>query len=69
MIESPTRSTLQQPRRRAIFKAAAAMASVVLMTCAAIAQTPSPKILRFSDHEPLGGMRTRFLKDIFFSGD
>ena len=24
-------------------------------------------ILRYSDHEPLGGMRTRFLKDVFFA--
>ena len=25
------------------------------------------KILRYSDHEPLGGMRTRFIKDVFFA--
>ncbi len=24
-------------------------------------------VLRYSDHEPLGGMRTRFIKDVFFS--
>ncbi len=27
----------------------------------------SPRILKFSDHEPLGGMRTRFLKQTVFS--
>jgi TRAP-type C4-dicarboxylate transport system substrate-binding protein len=26
----------------------------------------SAKVLRYSDHEPLGGMRTRFLKDVLF---
>jgi len=26
----------------------------------------SPRVLKFSDHEPLGGMRTRFLKDVLF---
>jgi TRAP-type C4-dicarboxylate transport system substrate-binding protein len=25
------------------------------------------KTLRYSDHEPLGGMRTRFIKDVFFA--
>ena len=35
----------------------------LLLPTAAIAQ----RILRYSDHEPLGGMRTRFIKDVFFS--
>lgn len=30
------------------------------------AQAPSVKILKYSDHEPLGGMRTRFIKEVFF---
>jgi hypothetical protein len=25
------------------------------------------KILRYSDHEPLGGMRTKFIKEVFFA--
>lgn len=35
----------------------------------AVASTAAatPKILRYSDHEPLGGMRTRFIKDVFFA--
>lgn len=27
---------------------------------------PAVTVLRYSDHEPLGGMRTRFLKDVLF---
>ena len=34
-----------------------------LLPTAAFAQ----RILRYSDHEPLGGMRTRFIKDVFFA--
>ena len=30
------------------------------------AMAQSSRILRYSDHEPLGGMRTRFLKDVVF---
>ncbi len=32
-------------------------------------QTPAfaQKILRYSDHQPLGDMRTRFIKDVFFA--
>ena len=26
----------------------------------------APKILRYTDHEPLGGMRTRFINEVFF---
>ena len=38
--------------------------STALLICGtAAAQT----ILRYSDHEPLGGMRTRFIKDVFFA--
>ncbi len=37
--------------------------AAVLLPATASAQ----KILRYSDHEPLGGMRTRFLQDVFFT--
>ncbi|MEO8410252.1 MAG: TRAP transporter substrate-binding protein DctP [Propionivibrio sp.] len=30
------------------------------------ATASAEKILRYSDHEPLGGMRTRFIKEVFF---
>lgn len=30
------------------------------------AQKSTVKILKYSDHEPLGGMRTRFIKEVFF---
>ena len=42
---------------------------LVLMMLAAFllpATACAEKILRYSDHEPLGGMRTRFIKDVFF---
>ena len=32
----------------------------------AVSAAATPKILRYTDHEPLGGMRTRFIKDVFF---
>jgi len=31
------------------------------------ATASAEKILRYSDHEPLGGMRTKFIKDVFFA--
>lgn len=31
------------------------------------ATASAPRTLRYSDHEPLGGMRTRFLKEVFFA--
>ena len=37
--------------------------AALLLPTATFAQ----KILRYSDHEPLGGMRTRFIKDVFFA--
>lgn len=37
--------------------------AVLLSPAAASAQ----KVLRYTDHEPLGGMRTTFIKDVFFA--
>ena len=31
------------------------------------ATASAEKTLRYSDHEPLGGMRTKFIKDVFFA--
>lgn len=45
---------------------AACFAASCLPSAAAQARTQPPRILQFSDHEPLGGMRTRFLKDVLF---
>ncbi|WP_177196879.1 hypothetical protein [Duganella sp. CF517] len=40
----------------------------MLLTTALLPGTAAAaKILRYSDHEPLGGMRTRFIKDVFFA--
>lgn len=39
------------------------LAAAILLPAAAYAQ----KILRYSDHEPLGGMRTKFIKEVFFA--
>ena len=41
----------------------AATCVALLLPAAAMAET----ILRYTDHEPLGGMRTRFIKDVFFA--
>lgn len=32
-----------------------------------IAQVTTVKILKYSDHEPFGGMRTKFIKEVFFT--
>ncbi len=41
---------------------------LVLLTAACLipATASAQKILRYSDHEPLGGMRTQFIKDVLF---
>jgi TRAP-type C4-dicarboxylate transport system, periplasmic component len=43
----------------------------VITTLLAVILIPTPafaeKILRYSDHEPLGGMRTKFIKNVFFT--
>ncbi|MFT3834201.1 MAG: hypothetical protein QM711_12905 [Micropruina sp.] len=53
-------------RRLFLATAGAAASSALLPAAKARAASPSPRLLRFSDHEPLGGMRTRFLKEVLF---
>lgn len=66
MTQSQRPKASRQLGRRAVVKAAAGMAALALTHGTAIAQTTVPRILRFTDHEPWGGMRTRFLKDVLF---
>ncbi len=44
-------------------KLAALLFAGLLLPASGSAQT----VLRYTDHEPLGGMRTRFIKDVFFA--
>lgn len=44
-------------------KLLAIMLAALLLPAPAFAQ----KILRYTDHEPLGGMRTRFINEVFFA--
>ncbi len=62
-----TDHTMQITRRLTI-ALAASMVLATAWTADGNAQTvsSSPRVLRFSDHEPLGGMRSRFLKDVLF---
>ncbi len=53
-------------RRLLLLASTAGVAGSVLPAAATQAIANSPRILRYSDHEPLGGMRTRFLKDVVF---
>lgn len=46
--------------------AGAAMSASLLAPARAQTAAAAPRVLKFSDHEPLGGMRTRFLKDVVF---
>lgn len=50
---------------RRLFLTAAAGAAVSASFFSTAAKA-SPRVLKFSDHEPLGGMRTRFLKEVVF---
>lgn len=68
MIEDSKISAGSDINRRRFLASATAVASASLMPSAfqqARAQA-APRVLTFSDHEPLGGMRTRFLKDVVF---
>jgi len=49
--------------RRLFLASAAGAAACAALPSEAAAQ---PRVLKFSDHEPLGGMRTRFLCDVVF---
>lgn len=65
MIEYNRRST--GISRRLFLASTAAVASASLLPNGVTqAMAQAPRILKFSDHEPLGGMRTRFLKDVVF---
>ncbi|GAA3290147.1 hypothetical protein GCM10020295_03770 [Streptomyces cinereospinus] len=67
MIEDGERSTGGGISRRLLLASAAGAASASLLAGgAAQARSETPRILTFTDHEPLGGMRTRFLKDVLF---
>lgn len=68
MIEDSKKSGGNGISRRLFLTSMAAAAGASLLPKAvpqAMAQT-APRVLKFSDHEPLGGMRTRFLKDVVF---
>ena len=68
MIEDSTRSSGNGLTRRLFLGSTIGAAASASLLSNAVAQVtaPSPRILKFSDHEPLGGMRTRFLKDVVF---
>ena len=52
--------------RRLFLVITTGIAAHLLPYTGAQANTQSPHILKYSDHEPLGGMRTRFLKEVLF---
>lgn len=56
----------QTVNRRTFLTVAAGAAACLPLMSGAKAQS-APRVLRFSDHEPLGGMRTRFLKEVVFA--
>lgn len=45
---------------------AVALCALVLAAASNVATARAEKVLRYSDHEPLGGMRTTFINDVFF---
>lgn len=53
-------------RRRTLIGAVGGLAAIAGTGATALAQANPVRVLRFSDHEPLGGMRTRFLNEVLF---
>lgn len=53
-------------RRLFLTSAVGAAASASMFVSAGAQEAASPRVLKFSDHEPLGGMRTRYLKEVVF---
>lgn len=68
MIEYDKRSGGNGISRRLFMAstAGAAASASLLPSVVTQAMAQAPRVLKFSDHEPLGGMRTRFLKDVVF---
>lgn len=66
MIENQMTTGENGISRRLFLATAAGAAMASLPSNASAQQAASPRVLTFSDHEPLGGMRTRFLKDVLF---
>lgn len=68
MINDEEQSNPLSLNRRMLLMAAAGVATSLALPSKSSAQAMSstPRVLKFSDHEPLGGMRTRFLKDFVF---
>jgi TRAP-type C4-dicarboxylate transport system substrate-binding protein len=62
--ESPAEGGVS--RRAVLASAAGAASAFALSTGVAHAAPDTPRTLVYSDHEPLGGMRTRFLADVVF---
>ena len=53
--------------RRAVLAAGAALTAAAIAPSALAQSAPgAPRVLKNTDHEPIGGMRTRFLKDVLF---
>lgn len=65
-----TRSEVQRQGlgRRLFIHGALALTASAPFAQGAQGQTPAAaaRVLKYSDHEPLGGMRTRFIKDVLF---
>ncbi|MGY4397373.1 TRAP-type C4-dicarboxylate transport system substrate-binding protein [Sphingomonas sp. UYAg733] len=69
MIEDGKKSAGNTISRRVFLASATgavASASLLPKAVAQVTTSSSRRILKYSDHEPLGGMRTRFLKDVLF---
>lgn len=68
MIKDSKKSGKNGMSRRLFLASTAGAAASASFMSNVVAQVvaPSPRILRYSDHEPLGGMRTRFLKNVLF---
>lgn len=65
-MSQDNRGLLKGMSRRLFLTSAASVAAMSSLSNATAQVAATPRVLKFSDHEPLGGMRTRFLKDVVF---
>ncbi|WP_426130905.1 TRAP transporter substrate-binding protein DctP [Pararhizobium sp. PWRC1-1] len=64
MLKNTQKLGLTEVSRRLVV--ATTMAASVLLLINTPVAAQEPKVLVYSDHEPFGGMRTRFLKEVLF---
>ncbi|MCC8194658.1 MAG: hypothetical protein LIP28_08445 [Deltaproteobacteria bacterium] len=53
--------------RTKLFRTTLALAAVLALACALPGGASAAKVLKYSDHDPSGGLRTKFYKEVFLA--